>query len=111
MGQKLIALFALMSFAIVTILFQPAMGQNRNRPANNLRTATSKLVAAPVNMATLLTNDLVSVGPVHADRRKKTFYWPGCPRFEKVPLKDREIFGDDEEAERAGYKPAKDCKQ
>jgi hypothetical protein len=126
MKRRVISLAALIGFCVSIPISEPAMGQTGksvsarrvstkpNRaatPRRNLRAARATTNAASINMATLLLNDTVSVGPVHADSRSKTFYWPDCPKFDKIPLRNRQVFGNDEDAEQAGYKPARDCKR
>jgi hypothetical protein len=106
---------ALLSLTIMSQLSAPAMGQgSKHSPKPQARTkqvTKIKVGTDPKDLARFIVNDVVSVGPIHADRSKKVFYWPGCPKFDSVSLKNKVIFGDDEEAERAGYKPAKDCRQ
>ena len=43
------------------------------------------------------------------DRRDKSFYRSDCPGFDSVPEKERLTFNTQEEAVKAGYKPAKSC--
>ena len=64
---------------------------------------------SPSNLSKLIASDSVSVGPVYADTKTKVFYWPECPKFNRIALKDRRIFGDDDEAKNAGFRPAKNC--
>ena len=72
---------------------------------------TAKTSASQEDSAKQILNKSISVGPVHADTRSKNFYWPECPKFGKIKLKNRRIFGDSEEAMKAGFKPAKDCQK
>jgi hypothetical protein len=58
-----------------------------------------------------ILNKSITVGPIHADTRSKIFYWSECPKFGKIKIKNRRIFGDNEEALKAGFKPAKDCRK
>jgi hypothetical protein len=119
MKLKIISLAALISFSVAIPFSAAAQKQNGvsiKRVSSKSKTATGvrknvRAMPASINMATLLINDVVSVGPVYGDSRSKTFYWPDCKKFDKVPMKNREIFGNDEEAEQAGYKPARDCRR
>lgn len=72
---------------------------------------TAKTNATQEDPAKQILNKSITVGPVHADTRSKIFYWSECPKFAKIKLKNRRIFGDNEEAIKAGFKPAKDCKK
>jgi len=108
-------LTAILSLTIMAQVSSIAAGQGSEsspkRKANAKQLTKIKAGTDPKELARFIVNDAVSVGPIYADRSKKIFYWPGCPKFDKVSLKDRVIFGDDEEAEKAGYKPATDCRQ
>jgi len=42
-------------------------------------------------------------------RRRKLYYWLGCPEYNKVSRRDRAVFQDREAAEQAGYRPAENC--
>jgi micrococcal nuclease len=46
---------------------------------------------------------------VIGNRRRKVYYWPGCPQYTKVPRRIRVVFQDREAAEQAGYRPAQNC--
>ena len=46
---------------------------------------------------------------VIGDQRTKLYYLSDCPEREKVPAASRVTFKDKDEAEKAGYKVAKDC--
>lgn len=50
-----------------------------------------------------------SAGPINADSRTKIYYWPNCPDFNRVPAEYKVVFGTGAEAEKNGYKPAKNC--
>jgi hypothetical protein len=110
-----IALLSLIITAPASAAGQGSKNVSKQKASNSKRAANIQAgVRAgtdPKSLARLVMSDTVSVGPVHADKSKKVFYWPGCSKFEKVSLKDRLIFGDDEEAEKSGYKPAGDCRQ
>jgi hypothetical protein len=72
---------------------------------------TAKKNASQEDPAKQILNKSISVGPVYGDTRSKIFYWSDCPKFGKIKVKNRRIFGDNEEAIKAGFKPAKDCKK
>ena len=46
---------------------------------------------------------------VVGDVRRKVYYQPDCKSLKAVPEKSRMLFGSQTEAEKAGYKPARDC--
>ena len=48
---------------------------------------------------------------VIGDRQTRLYYASDCSTLEKVPQANRVSFKDREEAEKAGYSPAKDCQQ
>ncbi len=80
-------------------------------PQDGTSKQTEKPKSSEEDPAKQIVNNSVTVGPVHADTRSKIFYWSECPKFAKIKLKNRRIFGDNEEAIKAGFKPAKDCQK
>jgi micrococcal nuclease len=42
-------------------------------------------------------------------RRRKVYYWRGCPEYNKVSRRNRVVFQSREAAEQAGYRPAGNC--
>lgn len=51
----------------------------------------------------------VEVGAIVADKRNKVYYAAGCQLAAKISDVDRVIFKSPEEADKAGFKAAKDC--
>lgn len=48
-------------------------------------------------------------GPIIGNRNSHIFAWPGCRTYNKMALANRVFFPSGEAAERAGYRPARDC--
>jgi endonuclease YncB( thermonuclease family) len=48
-------------------------------------------------------------GSIVGNRRSRIYHWPGCPNYNDISPQNREYFKTKEEAERAGYRPAKNC--
>lgn len=44
-----------------------------------------------------------------ASKNGKFYYYPWCPGVERIKEENKIYFNSKEEAEKAGYKPAKDC--
>jgi hypothetical protein len=60
------------------------------------------------------TLDIVTREPVPetvvGDPKTKTYYWRGCPKYEEARRKDWIYFDTQKHAEKAGYRPANECK-
>jgi hypothetical protein len=82
-----------------------------SEPQDSASKQAAKKNASQEDPAKQILNKSISVGPVYGDTRSKIFYWSDCPKFGKIKVKNRRIFGDNEEAIKAGFKPAKDCKK
>lgn len=99
-------LILIMILALVCLPLESTVGQQRRRRGRARRAGAS----ANRNSEQQAKKERAEVsGPVRGDTHTKTFYWPACPDYEKVPVERRTIFGTGEEAEKAGYKPAKNC--
>ena len=48
-------------------------------------------------------------GPFIGNRRSRIYHWPGCPYYDAIAPHNREYFKTREEAEKAGYRPARNC--
>jgi hypothetical protein len=48
-------------------------------------------------------------GPIVRNRHGKIYHWPDCPDYTKVSPDNRVTFQSREEAEKAGYRQAKNC--
>lgn len=118
--------FFVLPILLITLAGSPIMPvlatqQNQNNPPKKLiRNKAKRTVKARSIRRTQARRDnrdaqsaskAVSKGPINADSRTHIYYWPTCPDFNKVPLKSRVIFGTSEEAEKAGYKAARNCPQ
>lgn len=51
-----------------------------------------------------------AAGAVLGNRRSGIYHWPGCPNYSDISADNRVAFSTREDAERAGYRPAKNCK-
>jgi hypothetical protein len=105
---------------LISFTFLLSISLLASEPQNSLRVTarqdsaskqTAKKNSAQEDPAKQILNKSISVGPVYGDTRSKIFYWSDCPKFGKIKVKNRRIFGDNEEAIKAGFKPAKDCKK
>jgi hypothetical protein len=47
--------------------------------------------------------------PILGSRRSRIYHWPGCPNYNDISPKNRVPFQTREEAERAGYRAARNC--
>jgi Tfp pilus assembly protein FimT len=118
--------FFILPILLITLAGSPIMSvlaaqQNQNVPPKKLiRNKAKRTVKARSLRRTQARKDnqdarsaskVVSKGPIQANDRTHIYYWPTCPDFNKVPLKNRVIFGTSEEAEKAGYKAARNCPQ
>jgi len=51
-----------------------------------------------------------ALGPVVGNRRSMIYHWPGCPGYSQISPANRVPFTTREEAERAGYRAARNCR-
>ncbi len=75
----------------------PQRGNSNTRP-------DSQQMADVVN-----SNTSMPSGPIIGNRRSRIYHWPGCPNYNDVSPQNRVIFQSREEAERAGYRAARNC--
>lgn len=54
--------------------------------------------------------EAAAAGPILGNRRSGIYHWPGCPNYADIAPDNRVPFPTREEAERAGYRAAKNCK-
>lgn len=47
---------------------------------------------------------------IRGNRRSRIYHWPGCPNYDDIAPHNRIPFRSREEAERAGYRPARNCR-
>lgn len=47
--------------------------------------------------------------PIRGNRRSHIFEWPGCPYYDSISVGNRVQFDSAADAERAGYRPARNC--
>jgi hypothetical protein len=50
-----------------------------------------------------------TAGPIRGNKNSMIYHWPGCPDYDKIDLHNREPFPTREEAEKAGYRAARNC--
>jgi len=48
-------------------------------------------------------------GSIRGNKHSKIYHWPGCPNYDDIYPQNRVAFRTREEAEKAGYRPAKNC--
>ena len=48
-------------------------------------------------------------GPIRGNKRSMIYHWPGCPDYDKIAPHNRVPFHDRVEAEKAGYRAARNC--
>lgn len=53
----------------------------------------------------------VVAGAILGNRRSGIYHWPGCPNYSDISADNRVAFTSREEAERAGYRAARNCKE
>jgi deoxyribonuclease-1 len=68
-------------------------------------------VKAPVTTAPTISTSpsTSSSGEIIANKKSHIYHKPGCPDYDKVSEQNRVIFHSTEEAEKAGYRVAKNC--
>lgn len=93
--------------ALVCLPLESTMGQQKRRRGRARRAGVSANRNSEQQQAKKERAEVS--GPVRGDTHTRIFYWPACPDYEKVPVERRTVFGTGEEAEKAGYKPAKNC--
>jgi endonuclease YncB( thermonuclease family) len=85
----------------------------------DLRNAAASASQSPANVRKPVTNvdpglsQPSSVtqesGFIRGNRRTMIYHWPGCPNYDDIALHNRVPFQDRQEAERAGYRAARNC--
>ncbi|MBC7933521.1 MAG: thermonuclease family protein [Rubrivivax sp.] len=48
-------------------------------------------------------------GSILGNRNSSIYHWPGCPNYNDIAVRNRVAFSSREEAEKAGYRAAKNC--
>jgi phosphatidylserine/phosphatidylglycerophosphate/cardiolipin synthase-like enzyme len=59
--------------------------------------------------STVRPQDEKAIGSLIGNRRSKIYQWPGCPQYGAVSQQNRVPFATREDAERLGYRAAKNC--
>jgi endonuclease YncB( thermonuclease family) len=98
--------------------------QDERTSAGRNFTSTSPLVertstnSAPsvdrelTNARTPFTNSdksLGELGLIRGNKRSMIYHWPGCPNYDDISQRNRVPFESREEAEKAGYRAARNC--
>ncbi|RMF91140.1 MAG: nuclease [Nitrospinota bacterium] len=52
----------------------------------------------------------LTTAPIIGNRKSHLYHWPGCPNYHQVSPENRVIFPNRQEAERAGYRAARNCR-
>ncbi|MCP9496574.1 MAG: hypothetical protein MSG64_19210 [Pyrinomonadaceae bacterium MAG19_C2-C3] len=52
-----------------------------------------------------------STGAIIGNRNSRIYHLPNCPNYNDVSPKNRVVFSNGRDAERAGYRKAKNCQQ
>jgi hypothetical protein len=66
----------------------------------------------PTNAATPIANpssDAGTAGLLRGNKRTMIYHWPGCPNYDDIVPHNRVPFETREEAEKAGYRAARNC--
>jgi hypothetical protein len=66
--------------------------------------------STPVQPLDIRTLSL-SPGKIVGNKNSRIYHWPGCPGYTKIAEANRVPFNSTAEAEAAGYRAAKNCKQ
>jgi hypothetical protein len=48
--------------------------------------------------------------PIRGNRNSKIYHWRGCPNYDDIKESNRVEFASADEAEQAGFRPAKNCR-
>jgi endonuclease YncB( thermonuclease family) len=75
---------------------------------NGLLSLNSNSTNAPTSLASPTTN-LNADGLIRGNKRTMIYHWPGCPNYDDIAPHNRVPFQTREEAERAGYRAARNC--
>ena len=65
---------------------------------------------APTPLADFSPN-VNEAGFIRGNKRSMIYHWPGCPNYDDIAKHNRVPFQSREEAERAGYRAARNCPQ
>ena len=55
------------------------------------------------------TSPAAATGPIFGNKRSMIYHLPNCPDYNKISEKNRQYFKTQEEAEKAGYRMARNC--
>jgi endonuclease YncB( thermonuclease family) len=72
-------------------------------------TAESSEAEAP-NHSALPVATTEGEGSIRGNKHSKIYHWPGCPNYDDIAPNNRVTFRTREEAEKAGFRPAKNCR-
>lgn len=73
--------------------------------------ANARTSAARSDTVTSRSNlDSVDSGLIRGNKRKMIYHWPGCPNYDDIAPHNRVPFETREEAEKAGYRAARNCR-
>jgi endonuclease YncB( thermonuclease family) len=81
-----------------------AQGKDRTATANSNQ-SRNQTGAASSSATTTTSKEIIG------NRRSRIYHWPGCPNYDDVAPQNRVYFSNREEAEKAGYRAAKNCNQ
>ena len=82
---------------------------NRDSGAGNNNTRPAERPAPAATNSNTATPHESAAGPIIGNRRSRIYHWPGCPNYNDVSPQNRVSFSSREEAERAGYRAARNC--
>jgi endonuclease YncB( thermonuclease family) len=75
---------------------------------NGLPSLNSNSTNAPTSLASPTTN-LDADGLIRGNKRSMIYHWPGCPNYDDIAPHNRVPFQTRDEAEKAGYRAARNC--
>ena len=79
-------------------------------PARNFGTGVLSPDRSSTNAPTPnFSLDVNAVGFIRGNKRTMIYHWPGCPNYDDIAPHNRVTFRTSEEAERAGYRAARNC--
>lgn len=91
---------------VLALLFFTSCSQEKRHTSqakSSLVTSNSAALHSPGDTGN------VELGLIRGNRRTRIYHWPGCPNYDEIAEHNRVPFETREEAERAGYRAARNC--
>lgn len=104
--RKRALLFLVLSLSILSSCSRETTKSiSGKRDSNNIRTGS---VNANKDFGESNAYDR-KAGLIRGNKRSMIYHWPGCPNYDEIAPHNRIPFRTEEDAERAGYRAARNC--